>query len=147
MDYTDLARDLLYSMNQLRKKNIQKRISDSMHGEPIVLFYISKCEGDVIPSEISNEMGISTARVAVTLNSLESKGLITRRIDKNDRRRILVEITPAGEERVNEHGKMMLENMKNMLTFLGEHDAFEYARIMKRLAERPADKSEDGCRM
>ena len=52
-----------------------------------VLTYISKHGGSVIPSEISNEMGISTARIAAALGSLESKGLITRRIDERDRRR------------------------------------------------------------
>jgi DNA-binding MarR family transcriptional regulator len=90
----------------------------------------------VIPSEISNEVGISTARVAATLNSLESKGWVTRKIDVNDRRRILVEMTPEGKEQVEKHFQMIMNTTTNMLEYLGEHDANEYVRIMKRLAER-----------
>ena len=60
--------------------------------------------------------------------------------DKNDRRRILVELTRAGQERVDEHGKKMLENMKGILDYLGEQDASEFVRILKRLADKPAEE-------
>lgn len=136
MDYTTLAHEFMKNMGQLRKRNAQKQLSDSMHGEAFVLFYISHHEGNVIPSEISNEMGISSARVAATLNSLESKGMIIRKIDVSDRRRILVELTPAGKEQVDKHFQMIMNITMNMLTFLGEHDAKEYVRIIGRLAEK-----------
>lgn len=136
MDYTSLAHEFMKNMGQLRKRNAQKQISDSMHGESFVLFYISQHEGNVIPSDISNEMGISSARIAATLNSLESKGMIIRKIDVSDRRRILIELTPSGKEQVEKHYQMILNITMNMLTFLGEDDAKEYVRIMGRLAER-----------
>ena len=142
MDYTNLAREFMEIMNQMRKCNIHKPISDSMHGEIFVRLYISKHEYNVIPSEISNEVGISTARVAATLNSLEKKGMITRKIDVNDRRRILVEMTPSGREQIENHFKMIMKITTNMLSYLGENDAKEYVRIMRRLAERsPEDLS------
>lgn len=142
MDYTNLAHEFMEIMNQMRKCNIHKPISDSMHGEIFVLLYISKHEYNVIPSEISNEVGISTARVAATLNSLEKKGMITRKIDVNDRRRILVEMTPSGREQIENHFKMIMKITTNMLSYLGENDAKEYIRILRRLAERsPEDFS------
>lgn len=136
MDYTSLAHEFMGIMYQLRKRGAQKQLSESMHGEIFILNYISRHEGNVIPSEISNEVGISTARVAATLNSLESKGWITRKIDVSDRRRILVEMTPAGKEQVEKHFQMIMTVTENMLRYLGEQDAKEYVRIMERLAER-----------
>ncbi len=136
MDYSSLAREFMGLMYKLRKRNTQKRLNESMHGELIVLTYISMHEGNVIPSEISNELAVSTARVAATLNSLESKGWISRRIDVSDRRRILVELTTQGKEQVEKHHQMMMDIATNMLSYLGEHDAKEYVRIMGRLAER-----------
>lgn len=142
MDYTNLAHEFMEIMNQMRKRNIHKPINDSMHGEIFVLLYISQHEHNVIPSEISNEIGISTARVAATLNSLEKKGMITRKIDVSDRRRILVEITPSGKELIDNHFKKIMKITINMLNYLGENDAKEYVRIMKRLSERtPEDFS------
>ena len=136
MDYTALAQEFMRNMSQLHRHNAQKKLNDSMHGESFVLGYISRHNGNVIPSEISNEMGISSARIAATLNSLESKGMITRMIDVSDRRRILVELTPVGKEQVDQHFQEIMEFTTNMLCYLGEHDAKEYVRIMGRLAER-----------
>jgi DNA-binding MarR family transcriptional regulator len=136
MDYTTLAHEFMKNMGQLRKHNSQKQLNDSMHGEAFVLHYISMHDGNVIPSEISKEMGISSARIAATLNSLESKGMITRMIDVSDRRRILVELTSSGKEQVEKHFQEIMEFTTNMLCFLGEHDAKEYVRIMGRLADR-----------
>jgi DNA-binding MarR family transcriptional regulator len=124
------------TMKQVKIRNMHKKFNEAMHGEIFTLFYISSHEGNVIPSEISNEAGISTARVAATLNSLERKRMVTRKIDPSDRRRILVEMTPAGKKEIEGHIKMITDKTMNMLRYLGEDDAMEYVRIMKRLAER-----------
>lgn len=136
MDFKKLALDYMEIMYQMQKRKAQKQINDSMHGEQFVLFFISKHEGDVIPSEISNEMGISTARIATALNSLEGKGLITRKIDVDDRRRILVNLTDTGREHVQEQYQMIINITTKMLQYLGENDANEFLRIMKRLSEK-----------
>ncbi|HHX12372.1 MAG TPA: MarR family transcriptional regulator, partial [Clostridiales bacterium] len=86
MDYTQLAYEFMETMNQIKIRNMHKQFNESMHGEIFTLYFISQHEGNVIPSDISNEIGISTARVAATLNSLEKKGMVTREIDPSDRR-------------------------------------------------------------
>jgi MarR family transcriptional regulator, organic hydroperoxide resistance regulator len=136
VDYTKLAQDFMEVMNQLRKRKTQKHLNDSMQGEHFILFYVSHHQGDSIPSEISNEMGISTARIAAALNNLESKGMITRTIDVTDRRRILIKLTDAGQKHVEQHHKMIMEITTNMLKYLGEDDAKDLIRIMKKLAEK-----------
>jgi len=113
-----------------------------MRGEAFALQFIAMREGEVIPSDISSEMGISSARVAAALNSLESKGLITRRIDVSDRRRILIELTQAGKEQAQEHGRKIFQMTKKIMEYLGEDDAREYIRIMGRLAEMPQGECE-----
>jgi DNA-binding MarR family transcriptional regulator len=91
--------------------------------------------GNVQPGEISHEMNVSTARIATALNSLEKKGFISRQIDTNNRRNILVGITQAGKESAEEHRKKALKNLAEMLALLGEHDAKEHVRITKKLAK------------
>ena len=135
MDYESLAHEYLEVMYQMRKRNTHKQVSDSLHGENFVLSYISEHEGNVIPSDISNAMGITSARIAAALNSLEGKGLILRRIDTEDRRRILIDLTDAGREQVQKHYQMIMSYTTNMLKYLGEDDAKEYIRIMKKLVD------------
>lgn len=135
MDYRDLALEFIEVMNQTRKRNISKQIDDSMRGEHFVLNYISEYEGNVTPSDISNEMGITSARIAAALNGLEKKGLIIRSIDPQDRRRILIDMTDSGKEQVRNHYEKVLSTTTNMLRHLGEEDAMNYIRIMKKMSE------------
>jgi len=140
MDYQTLAREYMEILHKMRKRKNEKRINDSLHGEQFVLAYVAHHDGSVIPSDISAEMGISTARIAAALGSLESKGLITRRIDEKDRRRILVELTDAGREKEAEHAKGIMRVLVRMLENLGEADSIEFLRILKKVAEHPPEE-------
>ena len=135
MDYPALATQLLDSMQALRKTRPQKHLNEAVHGEAFVLRFIMLQDGDVLPGEIGSEMGVSSARIATALNSLESKGLITRQIDLNDRRKILVRITPEGRAVAENQEQAVVEGTAKMLALLGEQDAKEHVRIMGRLSE------------
>jgi len=135
MDYPALAARLLDSMRALHRARPQKHINESLHGEAYVLRFIMVQNGDVLPSEISGEMGVSSARVAAALNSLESKGLITRRMAPRDRRKILVGITKEGKVQAEQQQEDVIAGAAKLLAMLGEEDAREYVRITGRLAK------------
>ena len=135
MDYHAMAAELLDKMQTLRKAGPQKHINESLHGEAFVLQFIASHGGDVLPGDISSEMGVSTARIAKALSSLESKGLITRQIDLSDRRKIIVGITPEGKALAKKQRQAVITGASKMLALLGEQDAKEYIRITGRLAE------------
>lgn len=139
MDYENMAREYMEAMYQMRKRNAHKQIHDSLHGENFVLYFISHNEGNVIPSDISNEMGITSARVAAALNSLEKKGMITRKIDAEDRRRIMIELTDLGREESLTHYRTILNMTKNLLEYLGEDDSKDLIRIMKKLGAKGSE--------
>jgi len=135
MDYIKLAEEFMQKMFLLNKARPQRKLHESMQGESFVLHYISFHENSVLPSEICKMMGISSARIAAALNSLESKGIVTRRIDVSDRRRILVDLTPKGKAMAGEQRQEMLENTSKLLSLLGENDAREYVRLTGKLAD------------
>ncbi|MCL2085213.1 MAG: transcriptional regulator, partial [Oscillospiraceae bacterium] len=87
------------------------------------------------PSEISEALCVSSARVTAALNSLERKGYITRRIDGADRRRVLIALTPSGRAEAERVRGTLLDILEKMLRSLGEYDAKEYVRITGRMAE------------
>jgi len=135
MEYSELAEAFIEQMHLLRKFKPQRIIHESMHGEAFMLHNIATSENHMIPSELSSAMGISGARIAATLNVLESKGYINRQIDPSDRRRILVTLTEKGKEKDNEHRVKLIDMTEKMLRLLGEEDAKEYVRITKKLGE------------
>jgi len=134
MDYAELARQFLETTYRFQKNIRPMKIDESMRGENFVLSLLAQKGECALPGEISSEMNISTARIAATLNSLESKGFITREIDKNDRRRILVELTPEGREQAHRQRHKILEGTTRMMELLGEEDAREFVRILEKLA-------------
>lgn len=136
MDYAELATEWLQKMRLLKQARPQQNIDASLHGEAFVLQFIAHNNETVLPSDISRTMGVSSAMVATALNRLENKGLITRRIDQNDRRRILVGITNEGKNLADSHRQLMLGTAEKMLGLLGEHDAKEYVRITGKLASK-----------
>jgi DNA-binding MarR family transcriptional regulator len=80
-------------------------------------------------------MNTSTARVAMALKSLESKGYIERRADAKDRRKVIVSITAQGRELVETERKDMHDRIVALLNQLGGGDARNYIRLAGRIAE------------
>lgn len=135
MDYKELARQFLHSSYEFRSRGHRTKFDNTMHGETFAIAYILRQGDTVLPSEISNEMNISSARVAAILNSLEKKGLVTRQIDQRDRRRILVGLTPEGIKFAEKRKGKIIDATAKMLEFLGKKDAEELVRIMGRLTD------------
>ena len=133
MPYTVLAEKLLENMIFANKSQAFSKLAKISHGEMFALHIISTHNGDITPSDISKIAGTSPARIAAELNSLEHKGLITREIDPNNRRRILVCLTPDGIKGAKEHHKEAMQIATDLLLQLGEKDAREYVQIMGKL--------------
>lgn len=136
MDYESLARELLECIQRLYKSKPQKKLTDAMHGEKSIMGYLAFREGEkVSPGDLSEELNITSARVAAALNGLEDKGFINRSIDPSDRRKILIEMTDTGKEKTKIHLDKMIKKTAANLMELGENDAREYVRILGRLEE------------
>jgi len=135
MSYKDLASELLNSMQSLHKARPHKHINEALQGEAFVLHFIAHHDHDVMPSEISQEMDVSSARIAFALNSLARKKLITRHINIKDRRKVIVKATEKGKELADTQYDAVIAAIVNLLKLLGESDAREYIRITDKLAD------------
>lgn len=143
MDYEESAKQFLFKSYQLKKIHHQQMIDECLQGEVFALLYIERRNDFVLPSEISDEMKISSARVATILNNLERKGLIKREIDPVDRRRILVSLTPSGDERAKQNNRKVIQLITSMLESLGERDAGEFVRITGRIVDLAIETADD----
>lgn len=142
MGYSKLAMEFMQSIQQLHKMRPHKGLDDVMRREPFVLQFIHGQGGEVLPGDIRAEMCVSTARIAQTLNNMEKKEWITREIDPEDRRRILVRLTPKGQEVSDEHRREVIKKVSGLLEQLGESDATELIRIMAKVARLVSDNAD-----
>lgn len=134
MDYKSLAEQFLMNTFELNKQKHQQVMDESMKGEHFVLYYLYNLNNNAVPSEISEIMGVSSARIAAVLNKLENKGLITREIDLKDRRRILVKLSTEGNKKAKEQRQLVMDKTIEVLKLLGKEDAKEFVRITSKLA-------------
>lgn len=133
MDYTTLAKRFMEMMHAMHQTAPQKKMNDVMRGEAFALMFVHKSGGDVLPGKISGAMDISTARIAAALNSLERKGLVTRRINEQDRRQILVNLTPEGKRLVEAQEKDLLAQTESILRCLTEEEALAFLNTSEKL--------------
>lgn len=133
MDVNETTMMICASMQELLRTAESRQIADMSKGEFFALNYISKRGSLVLPSEISAAMNVSTARIAVLLSQLESRGFIVRAADTADRRRVNVSITAAGVKRLEERRAEIFRQMLRLVEQLGEKDAQDYLRITRRI--------------
>jgi len=72
----------------------------------LVLQHVSQ-RGSALPSEVARAVALKQATVTVVVNKLEDAGLVTRKRDTDDRRRVWIELTDAG--------RAALENSPDLL--------------------------------
>ncbi|MCL2556756.1 MAG: MarR family transcriptional regulator [Firmicutes bacterium] len=133
VNYTELANELIQSLIESRIGK-EPALSEKIGGETLLLYYLLE-KGEAAPSDLAWAMGVTSARVAAALNDLESKELIKRKIDTNDRRKIIVSLTNKGINTTKTTMSMFVERFSSLLQKLGEDDAKEYIRITKKMSE------------
>jgi DNA-binding MarR family transcriptional regulator len=82
------------------------------------------------PTQLFKGLMLSSAGITSRLDGLESRGLVKRTPDSNDRRALLVEVTDAGRDLLNE---AVAANTKSERTLLGDLSAKEIATLSKLL--------------
>ena len=76
MDYEEKARELMDFHMKTKESEMSNRLHEMAHGEAIMLECIAHCEKGIMPNEIARDAGVSAARVAAFLKSVEKKGYI-----------------------------------------------------------------------
>jgi len=135
MDYRELAIELFINMRKIAKMPIQKKIGDITQGEMMILGYLISKKDGVSAGELSEKLDLTTPRVASALNSLSKKGFIERSRNPSDKRIVIVNITAAGKKIILERREEAVSMAEQLLQKLGERDASELIRIMKRINE------------
>lgn len=135
MDYEALAKEFIDLRSASQSIRIERETAKMMKGEVFVLLYLHKYNGVAYPKDLSKAMSATTARVAVILNHLESKQMITRHGDPDDSRQTIINITPRGQTEIEAVLKRILSHVAHFFEELGEEDAKEYLRLQRKIAK------------
>jgi DNA-binding MarR family transcriptional regulator len=70
--------------------------------------------GPMTAGRLAEESGLTTGAVTFILDRLEEAGMVTRRRDTEDRRRVWIEIVPEAQERLQRLQQPIAEEMRQL---------------------------------
>lgn len=95
---------------------------------------MGSCRG-ISVSDIQQNLHISKPAVSQTLNNLEKKRYIVRTIDPDDRRKIMVTLTPMGEEALARAKCFYEDNLDCLLEQFGTDNVKTLVSLINRLMD------------
>ena len=113
-------------------KFVQKR-NETSAGIGAVLTFLFESGKPMTAGSISKFMNVSTARVAVLLKKMETKGFISRQAGTVDARTVVVQLTESGTETVKKLRESMYRDIGILIDTIGMESLVEYTSISKEI--------------
>jgi len=146
MDEATVKKIILLSMerdaldNLIFEQTFQKKIigkfKELSKNQPMVIKIIGM-EGEIMPSTIGKYTGMEKSSLTRMVDDLEKKGMVFRKTDPEDRRKVLVSLTDKGLDCYNYTNEITDE----LLEFVDEKDVEDYVQsleIMVRILRKTA---------
>lgn len=118
-----------------RKKSLVEIPRNCSQGEIGALLYLTFTKDGITSSELAKNLNVSLPRVASLLNSLETKKLVEKLTDKEDKRRTIINITNVGKKLVLNKKEEAINKITKVIEKLDEEDINEYIRLVKKIGE------------
>ena len=108
-------------------------LSELTASQLLVLQHLRQA-GRALPSAIARAIDLKQATVTVLVNKLEAAGLVTRRRDTEDRRRVWVELTDAGLATLNRSPDLLQNRFEEGFERLEEWEQAMIIVTLERIA-------------
>lgn len=132
MDVREKAEEFFETIVSRRKSLVEIPLNCSQ-GETGALLYLTFVKEGITASDLSEELKVSMPRVASVLNSLESKDLIKKSIDLEDKRRTIVNITEKGKQLVLEKKEEAIKNIIKIIEKMDKEDIEQYIMLSRKI--------------
>lgn len=126
---------------KVQPKNFFKLLNDANAGIGFALKLLhSASDNQLSAGELSDAMGVSTARVAVLLRKMEKKGLIVKREDKSDARVTIVKLSEEGSRIATEMKDNMLRHIEKVIESVGEEKILQFIALSHEIKDAMGDE-------
>lgn len=124
---------LLEALKKAPPSQMFQSIDASSAGTRAILLYLDDTEQSVTAGAISDQLHVSTARVAVLLKKMEAKGLLERTRDPKDARKVMVRLLPEGRTLAAQLHQHINERVEAMIDQVGMDRMLEFAAISQEI--------------
>lgn len=105
--------------------------SGNTFGFRAILQYLLDEERSVSAKMIAEKLSISCARVAVLLSRMESKGLVEKKTDDCDMRKLSVSLTEEGISVARKNRSLIYERIETVIDYVGFERMNEFTNILE----------------
>lgn len=127
--YLQQMEDLLARLQRVMSHDRVLKKFNMTASQMFILRYLAQCRR-AKASDIAKMAGLSPGAVTQVCDELERSEWVERTRSNEDRRVVYISITPQGQNRLEEIRQLRSNNMMDIFSKLGEHDAGEFVRIM-----------------
>jgi DNA-binding MarR family transcriptional regulator len=128
----EVAEEILKSAGKKNCKRVTTFFNEWTKGLYVILRMINISEKEIVAGDIANTLGISTARVAVALATLERKKWIKKHKSVLDARKTVVELTDLGKSILKEREEELKEIIILYLNKLTDEEVMQLLNIIKK---------------
>ncbi len=114
-------------------------VRELTQGENCVLVYLDSLSEDATAVEIADQVALTRPRITQIVSDLESRGLVVRTKDTEDRRKVNIRITDEGRRLVREQREQALDGFNSFLEELGD-DSDAFIRILHKTIDHFEEK-------
>ena len=141
MERDVLAKKMMEAFDSINRQEFFERMKTTFKGENLILAILMEMGGKATPGELVKYTECTAARLTAIAKSLETKGLVKRIQNAEDKRSTIIEMTAEGITKFRNMQQEAVDNIFNLIEKLGENDAEEFIRLIKRLSEISTDNS------
>jgi DNA-binding MarR family transcriptional regulator len=143
--YIDVMTDALARRLGYLFKHAHQRLLDlagpamapfGVDGRELAVLTILGADVPISQQEAADALGVDRTTMVALVDELEDKGLVERHRSPSDRRKNLVELTPAGHRCLRDAGRARDEAERAFLARLGADEARGFVRALQILAAR-----------
>jgi len=80
--------------------------------------------------ELSRLLGVSSSSLSIIIDSLKKEDVVARKTDPGDRRRVMLELTPKGNELLERCKKQVIRKLKNWTGRIKREDLRELEKAI-----------------
>jgi DNA-binding MarR family transcriptional regulator len=144
MDEATLSKIILLSMerdaldNVIFEQNFQKKIAGKFKelskNQPMVIKIIG-IEGEIMPSTLGKYTGMEKSSLTRMVDDLEKKGIVFRKTDPDDRRKVLVSLTEKGLDCYNRLSQITTEMAEEILQYVDDEDVENFMHSLETMVK------------
>jgi MarR family. len=126
---------IMEEIESVHLEKVYKVLNETSAGIRAALRILYEQGGSITSRQLGKLLGVSSARVAVLLKTMDAKGLIAKKKDVLDARITIVSLTPSGEETIRKMHDELIKQINRIIDYVGFDRLMEFFAISKEIAE------------